>query len=172
MSHFFARTNNLRQPQRHADPKHNQYGKAHKGLTVCKDCKHIFFKKEWKHPEQFRELPKNLEVHYSLCPACAMAHHNLFEGEIVIQDVPQKVETELTNLISAYANRAMQKDSQHRVLKILKLGQRGFRVLTTENQLAVKLAKKIKDVFRGCTNLHISHGSEPYEVDRVRLAFV
>lgn len=176
MSKHFAHTNTLRQPQRHAEPKHNDHNvhgdRAHKGLTVCSDCKHIFFKKEWIHPEEFKGEPNNLEVHYSQCPACFMAAKNLFEGEVVINDVPQKVESELRNLISAYGRRAMFRDSQHRILKIVNIGKATLRIVTSENQLAVKLAKKISTVFRGITKIHISHRSEPFEVERVRLSFV
>lgn len=172
MSQFFSRSQKARTPQRHIESKGNLHGKAIKGIVVCSDCKHVFYKKEWKHPREIVERTSTKEVHYSVCPACNMQKHNLFEGEIIIQDVPSHIELELSNLISAYGRRAMNSDSQHRILRVIKYGQRTFRVLTSENQLAVRLAKKITEVFRGVTKLHFSHGSGRYEVEHAKLSFI
>lgn len=169
----FVSTMKNRTPARHAEPKHNQFGKAQKGAAICKQCMHISYRKEWLHPrfaskKALEEADKS--NNFILCPACLMSEQHLFEGEVLIQKVPAHYEQELVNLINAYGKRAVFRDSQHRVLGIEKNGL-DYRVTTTENQLAARLAKKIREVFSGITNFKISHSREPYAVERAVLMF-
>ena len=161
---------------RHTEPKGDATnGKAHKGATICKGCMHILYRKSWMHPKHashktLEEANKSKTT--TLCPACTMATRHLYEGEIVIQGVPEKFQMELTNLIHSYSRKAVDRDSQHRVLEFKKTSSTTYRITTSENQLAVRLAKKITEVFRGMINFYISHSREPYEIGRVRLAFI
>jgi len=107
----------------------------------------VLFKKEWHHPdskllEQAR-LGWKKGVRFTTCPACMMIKNHTYEGEVIIRNIPKKFEGELFRLITAYCTRATKRDPQDRVIAIKK--QRGgYRVTTTEDELAVKLAKKIK----------------------------
>lgn len=158
-------------PKRHSESKHNQYGgRARKGGVVCKECQHIYYKKSWMHPSSLKVWKHGMPWRRSICPACSMKMENLYEGEIIIFRVPSELQKSLLNLIHAFGTRAALRDSQHRLLEVNNKYDT-FRVTTTENQLAVKLAKKIAEVFRGLILIRISHSKEPYEVDRVRLSF-
>ena len=167
-------TANNSAPQRGREAEHNQYGKALKGLTVCEVCNNVFFKKSWhhadSHPDFQVELAKK-EFHKTLCPACKMVKENMFEGEIIIEHTPEKIEEELINLISGYCERAMKHDPQHRLIKIEKKPGGWLRITTTEDQLAGKLAEKIKDTFHKA-DVKISYSAEPQEVCRAKVVFL
>lgn len=162
----------MRLPERKAVMRHDQYGKAGKGIAVCRRCHATLFRKEWHHPEAKIKVGKHGkgDVHLDLCPACKMIEEGLYEGEIRIKNVPPKYRMEVVNLISAFGRRAMKRDIEDRVIEIKKQGSGGFVVTTTENQMAVQLAKKINKVF-GNTELKISYSKEPYEVSRTEVIF-
>ncbi len=163
----------LHLPARHAEPKHTQNGRAKKGAAICRSCMHIFYQKQWVHPKfaSHKVLEEaNKSKHVMLCPACLMSEQHLYEGEVLIHQVPEHYEKELVNLINAYGRRAVVQDSQHRVIAVEKKGL-SYRVTTTENQLAAKLAKKIKEVFKGISDLRILHSKAPYAVERAVLIF-
>ncbi|MCR4330871.1 MAG: NMD3-related protein [Patescibacteria group bacterium] len=165
----------FKKPEPNGVPKHDEYGRSHKGVAVCKKCHNVLFKKEWHRPGvQLSDqilLARKKGVHFVLCPSCTMIANKQYEGEVMVKNVPEKYEVELVNLIASYNEQAQKRDPQDRVITIEK-SKKGYRVTTTENQLAVRLAKKIRSAFsKGRVALHISHSSEPYEVERVVLTF-
>ncbi len=172
MAKVFQKGGGVKLPQRHKEAQHGEYGDAHRGITVCERCNNVLFKKEWHHSgdkllEQLRIAEKG--VSFTLCPACRMVTDNLFEGEVLIENIPEKYESELLRLIAAYGRRAVGIDPQHRIIRTDRT-KKGLRVITTENQLAVRLGKKIRDVFKK-VKLHIAYSAEPAEVDQVRAVF-
>lgn len=112
---------------------------------------------------------RDLQINFALCPADTMTSQGLYEGEITIEKVPRQYHVELLNLIKGFGSRAYTRDCQDRIIDIKKKGN-NFVVTTTENQLAQKLAKKIKQVFNK-VDLTISHSREPYEVERIIIKF-
>lgn len=103
-----------------------------------------------------------IKINEEIAQACKMVRDHTFEGELFIEEFPSRHRQEVLRLITNYGNRATAIDPQHRLIKVEET-PKGHRVTTTENQLADKLAKKIKDVF--------SHAAEPAEVDRFRVVF-
>ncbi|OGD32283.1 hypothetical protein A3C91_00815 [Candidatus Azambacteria bacterium RIFCSPHIGHO2_02_FULL_52_12] len=150
----------------------DKYRKTPKGLVICPRCRNVLFKKAWHHPQGQKVLKKEFagkDVHFLMCPACTMTTQHMYEGEIRLHDVPARHEAELMHLIAGYGARAERQDSQHRVIGIEKQ-KGGYSVTTTEDQLAVRLAKKIKDVFKK-TELAISYSKEPFKVSRMEMYF-
>jgi len=133
----------------------------------------VKFKKEWHRPDSSLLVQSKIGwekgVHFVTCPACTMKKRGLYEGEIVIKNVPTRFEGELMRLIVAYGSRAGKRDPQDRILKIAR-SKGGWRVTTTEDELAVKLAKKIKGVFNKVV-LDIKYMKEPQEVSRIHVTF-
>ncbi len=176
MSYMSQRSNSAvlstrKLPPRKRVEQHEEYGRERGGLEICPDCLNVHFKKKWHHPGDLGAASlKNNRTKLTVCPACLMVKRHTFEGELWIEDVPERVAQELRNLIVAYGERAISKDPQDRIIYI-ENQPGGYRVTTTENQLAVKLGKKIKDVFRS-VGLKINHAREPAEVSRVHLTFV
>jgi NMD protein affecting ribosome stability and mRNA decay len=135
----------------------HEFPKGKEGLVFCKTCSAVYFKKSWHHNlKQFKKLRENLPVKLSACPACAMIASGKFEGRIALRNVPLHDRENLLNLIRAFTHRAWQRDPMDRLIDI-NSAREGLEVTTTENQLAVKLAKKIQDVFKR-VKTRISYG--------------
>jgi chlorite dismutase len=75
----------------------------------------------------------------------------------------------LVYLVEAFGRRAKQKDNQHRIISIKK-NKSDLVITTTENQLAVKIAKKIKNTFKK-TDIKISYSPAPSDVVYIKLDF-
>lgn len=148
----------------------HEISKGKTGLIFCGDCNAVYYKKSWhRNLRNYKNLNENSPVKFSMCPACKMIKNRQFEGEIIISNVPTGVEENLIHLIEAFGRRAEQKDNQHRVISIKKI-KSGLVVDTTENQLAVKIAKKIKDTFKK-VDMKISYSPSPSDVAYVKLEF-
>jgi len=147
--------------------------KAEHSFAVCKKCRSVYQKKAWRHGQGVISLDeaRKLRVSIALCPADQMIERKLYEGELTIEGFSGKSTNELLRLIRAYGDRAFKRDCQHRVIGVERQKGGRIRVTTTENQLAAKLAKKIKDVFNTVT-VRTSYSKEPHEVERVYLKFV
>ncbi|MBI2120733.1 MAG: hypothetical protein HYT94_03880 [Parcubacteria group bacterium] len=160
-------------PQRGREDKNEAYWREHAGVTKCPKCGNVHFKKRWYASEAdlaHRLKKKKLEItERKFCQACTMVKEHMFEGEVFVEGFSSKQKNELLNLIKNFGERATERDPQDRIIKIEKT-EKGYRITTTENQLAGKLAKKIKDVFKK-VDVRISHAPEPAEVSRVRVAF-
>jgi len=78
--------------------------------------------------------------------------------------------SELANLIHSYGRKSYLRDPQDRLVSVRQQGDT-MEVTMTDNQLAVRLAKKIKEVFSKVT-LAISHSGEQYESQFARLRFI
>lgn len=86
-----------------------------------------------------------------------------------ILNVPNKKLSELKKMISAYCERAYRMDPMHRLIS-MNGNARKLIVTVTENQLAQKLAHKIKDVFNK-VKIKISHSKEPSDVIYIKIDF-
>ena len=153
--------------------QHEQFiGEAGKGIVLCERCQGVLYKKQWHHADSARVREAKLAgmpVRTSLCPACKMIVNKQWEGEIFVDAIPQRYEAEVLHLAAAYGKRAEKHDPQDRVIEIKKENAK-YRITTTENQLAVKLAKKIHETFPK-TEIKISYAPDPYESARVVLRF-
>lgn len=173
MEHPIHREGHLKQPRRRAEEQHEQYGRDHAGGSLCPTCRNIHYLGRWHQADSdvLAELKTtvNHEFRRERCPACKMIEGHTFEGELFIEHFPESTHEELMNLIHAYAKRAEIDDPQARIIDIEDT-EKGQRITTTENQLAVRLGKKIKDTFNA-VNLNISHAKEPQEVSRVHAVY-
>ncbi|MCL5004841.1 MAG: hypothetical protein M1170_02785 [Patescibacteria group bacterium] len=140
------------------------------GLVFCGDCNAVYYKKSWHNNlRDYKNFREDLPVKFSVCPACAMIKNKQFEGEIIISNIPANIEESLIHLIETFGRRAEQNDGQHRVIAVKKI-KSGLIVTTTENQLAVKIAKKIKDTFKK-VEMKISYSPKPSDVVYVKMGF-
>lgn len=166
--------NALKRPQRGKESKRDQHGTERKGVLKCPYCGNVRFEKEW-HTSiatlRSKRKDKNLKVtQEEVCSACTMIRGGLFEGELFVESFPLKHKNELLRLIKNFGNRDTEMDPQNRIIAIEKVDGE-LRIITTENQLANRLAKKIKDVFNK-VEVSISFSKEPYKVNRVRAIFI
>src|SRR3989338_5482889 len=138
MSNFFRKAYNVNLPKSKRESE--EFGGGKKGLVLCKKCTSAYYKKSWP-------------VHFTVCPACQMIHNKQYEGRIKIKNIPVVSEDRLDDLIRGFCHRAFERDPLDRLINLEKSLPAGrqdgsdWTVTTTENQLANKLAKKIKDAF-------------------------
>jgi hypothetical protein len=76
-----------------------------------------------------------------------MAKYKQYEGKLIIEHIPPKKSVGLFQLIHSYSNRAYQRDPEDRLIDIKRHAD-SAEFFFTENQLATRLAKKIKSVFK------------------------
>ena len=139
-------------------------------MVICEKCDAVYYKKSWhRNLRDYKDLKENLGVKFSLCPACEMIKNRQFEGEIIIKNIPVKIKSDLINLAKTFSKRAFERDPMDRLIDI-KETKDGLRITTTENQLAVKLAKKIKETFKKA-ELKITYSPAPSDVVYIRLVF-
>lgn len=144
------------------------------GLVFCKDCNAVYYKKSWHHNlRDYKNLKEDLLINFSLCPACKMIKNKQFEGEVIIKNVPSEISSALEHLIETFGRRAYERDSMDRIIAIKK-NKSEMTITVTENQLAVKIAKKIKDTFKSASwriDMKISYSPQPSDVAYVKLTF-
>lgn len=171
MADIFKKPYDVKLPARKNDEQ--EFGGGKKGIIVCPECNNAFFEEKWRH--DFKGLPalrnkKNIPITFKLCPADEMIKNHQFEGEIRLQNVPAKHKEELENLIIAYGKRAYDRDPMDRIIEIKKRNE-NWVVTTTENQLANKLARKIRSSFRKVKSTVTKFTPEPSDVARVVVQF-
>lgn len=143
--------------------------KNYKGLILCKECNATYYKKSWHHNLRGYNAGSDASVRFVLCPACKIAKNKQFEGEIVISNVPEQTRENLKNLILAYCHRAYRDDNQHRLISLKEL-KNSLIATTTENQLAIRLAKKIKDTFKK-VEIKKTYSPSPSDVVYIKIEF-
>lgn len=170
----FTRSSSVKLPLRGRAAKNEAYWQEHKGIIQCPRCKNIHTKKRWYGSEEaVARTTKTTKVTITekkTCPACTMIKNNTFEGELFIEGFPAVLTSELEHLIKNFGDRATKTDPQDRVITVEKT-RKGYRVTTTENQLANKLAKKIRDAFN-TVEVNFKNSAEPSEVSRVHVSFI
>ena len=160
----------LKQPPLDRVAENEEWGDEPGGILTCPACGNVHYEKKWHHVS---DIPRNhlikAQRRTRICPACKMIRAHTFEGEIFIENFPVVYKEELFALINAFGKRASEMDPQDRII-IVEKKQKRYWVATTENQLAVKLAKKIRHVFHAPA-LEVSYLPEPAEVVRINIPF-
>ncbi len=137
------------------------FGKASGKNLVCKTCGIWFMKKHWVHPAaDIKKTPgESAKVIFTECPACRMKHDRAFEGEILMRSFEKTQKKEMLRLIKNVGERAFLRDPLDRILETEDRGD-SMRIATSENQLALRIGKKIKSVFKGDLTIHWSKEDE------------
>ena len=149
-----------------------EFLKGEKPFLMCSDCGSVYFDKHWHHKiDDFKNIDKenNFQMKFKLCPACEMIKNKQYEGRVTIKNVSKELEQELGRLITSFCRTAFEIDPLDRLIDIKK-GKDDWEVTITENQLANKLAKKIKEVFNKIDVEH-SFASDPSDVVEVTVEF-
>lgn len=159
----------LSSPRKQAE----EFGGAKKGLIICENCDIYNYKKSWHHDaDSFiadREN-KDIPIHFALCPACAMIKNKQYEGKIIIKNIPAPQKKDLLNLIKGYCDRAFSRDPLDRLIGVVQDGN-SLIVTVTKNQLARRLAKKIKDAFNK-VKIFNPNLREPGDVANITVEFL
>lgn len=151
-----------------------EFGPGKQEFIFCPQGEAVYFKKSWHHTEEFlgRTLNPKKEkgIKFKLCPAHQMLKNKQYEGEIVVKNIPAERKKDLFSLVKNMGETAMRLDVLDRILGFKTKGQT-LQVITSENQLAQKIARKITKVFKQETKAKISRGKES-DVVRVIVEFL
>ena len=127
-----------------------EFGPGKEGIIMCPVCHAYYYKKSWHNdlegltPNRFAEH----DIRFSTCPACEMKKGKTFEGEVIIKLSDELHKHDVLNAIHNSDEQARDKDPMDRVLWITDSGSE-IRVYTSENQLAVKIGKKLDSALKG-----------------------
>jgi NMD protein affecting ribosome stability and mRNA decay len=146
--------NLMRQPS--SKKEEQEFGPGKKGFVMCPDCNAAYYNKSWHHglegavrdqlPEEFADH----DVTFETCPVCKMKKDGTYEGEVIIKlgKPAEEYKEEILKAIRNSDDQAQDRDVMDAVLKIDDRGSE-IRVYTSENQLAVKIGKKLDSAFKG-----------------------
>jgi 6-pyruvoyl-tetrahydropterin synthase len=152
---------------------------AKKGLVLCEDCGACYYKKHWHAGLEKLNLPETMSLEklkkeklmrFVSCSACTMIKNKQYEGRVTIKNFPENQSEQLEKLAEGFGNRAYDRDPMDRVIEIKKLGNGNWQITTTENELANKLAHKIKDTFNKLKS-EIKFAPEPSDVAEITIKF-
>lgn len=169
-----------------------EFGPGKIDYSICPQCHCVYFNKSWHHSleQDIKRFREEKQVKFQLCPACQLIKDGGFEGEIIIESVPERFKEEIKTLTKNFGKRAFEQDPMDRIISIKEKtvkrpttrrkkgaasrkefeGLKDIEILTTENQLAVRLAKKIDEIFGGKPKTSIGH-SEKEDIVRIRISF-
>lgn len=154
---------NLTQPKPRYESEEFGPGKA--GIIICPRCEAIYYGKAWHHNKYTQRELKDMhkKIKSSLCPVCRMEDGKVCEGFIVFENIPKEKREDMLRLIEHAGERAYKTDVLDRILKIEKKGD-GVQVYTSENQLAVKIAKQVQRAFKGKLKIEWAHPTGPVRI--------
>jgi len=141
----------------------SEFGLGKKEFLTCSGCGVVYFDKSWHHgllEEKQEHLKENRQLKFTLCPACKMKKDKFFEGEILIR-IRNKglgIKENVLNTIKNSDKQAQERDPMDRILWTEDKDDE-VRIFTSENQLAVRIGKKLESSFPG-SKLEIEHTGE------------
>ncbi len=153
----------ISRPGPHAKKDEQEFGPGKKEFIICMDCGSCYYDKSWHHApaeDKLTEFKKDKIVKFDLCFACKMGKEKRYEGEVVIKISGGMNKQEIINEINNSDKQAREKDPMDRVLWMEdKLD--ALHVFTSENQLAVKIGKKIhSSMGKGKLEIKYSRGED------------
>lgn len=142
-----------------------EFGLAKNEYIMCGDCEAVYFDKSWHHnlgEDSHHLKEKNLhkkDLGFKICPACKMKKDKIYEGELILTNIPGEKSKDLMSLIDNLNEEAQRRDFMDRILWKEEKG-RETRFYLSENQLTVFIGRKIKEAFKNAGKLSIFHNPE------------
>lgn len=123
--------------------------KGQKDIIVCSQCEAFYWYKSWHHSlDAYPHLKEEKEVKFTTCPACKLIKEGKFEGEVLLENIPEEKKEEVLNFVRNFGEEEFKRDPLARIISIEEIAKGMIRILFTQNQLAKKLAKRLKKTFK------------------------
>ena len=146
--------------------------KGKKDILICEKCGAFYWYKSWHHNlEDYPHLKEDKDLQFTLCPACRMEKEGRYEGEVLLENVKEEIKEEVQNLIQNFAQKAYQRDPMDRIILIEEIAKGMIRILTTENQMAKKIAKKLRRTYKARVKIIYSKNSKKEAILRAKVVF-
>lgn len=146
-------------PQPARSQRKNEYERPDRAaIEMCRVCGAAFYRKRWHASlDDIRAVPKNTRIVYTRCPACSQAAEHVFEGEVIIAGIPERVFDEVLRRIRHIGRIAQRKNPMARILREEPDRKTGtLRLTTSENQLARLIGRGVKEAFGGTMAISLS----------------
>ncbi|MEX2144933.1 MAG: hypothetical protein WD712_00935 [Candidatus Spechtbacterales bacterium] len=142
-----------------------EFGPGKQDILICPECNAVYFEKSWHHGlEEYRRANPDKRIKFVLCPADDMKKKGLFEGQVIIENIPVGLGKEVLNQVNNIAERAHQRDVLDRILDFHYLGDK-IEIKTSENQLAMAIGKEIEKAHKGAeVDIQFSKGEDTARV--------
>lgn len=144
-----------------------EFGSGAQDIVLCEECGIVYYGKAWHHNlRNYKNVERAKRVAFKLCPACAMARNKQYEGEMRISNLPKSKAGEIADLVLALAQKAYEIDPLDRVLRT-RYSKNMLSVQISENQMAQRLAKKLKDSMKKSFSepeIHKGKGEDPFVI--------
>ncbi len=140
-------------------------------IVMCPEDGFVYFKKSWHHRlENIKNLREDYVISFSLCPVSLMKKNRVYEGELVVKGLPQRFEHEFLRLVRNFGETAFSLDPLDQILHTRKEGDM-YVIECSENQMVIKLARKISAAFKGRHDKKIVFSKETHDVVRANIDF-
>ncbi len=147
-----------------------EFGPGRAEYIICPEGGEAYFHKSWHHSlADFKHISENKKISFRLCPFHQMVKNKQHEGEIIVENAPEKDRRELIRLIERSGEHGYRRDPMDRIIKIERKGN-AIRVETSENQLAQKIANKIQDRFKKAVK-KIHRGGRESDMVSIKIFF-
>lgn len=135
--------------------------KKQKGTRLCDRCEAVFYDGHWHTDPHAAEALKEAKPRNSattaLCPQCTNVMSGEgkadsdFEGQLTLDGLHDgKEKAEILATIRNLARKSAEQDPQDQLIAIDDKGDRVI-IATSDNQMAVRMGKKIDEAFKGGT---------------------
>ncbi|MEX2007970.1 MAG: hypothetical protein WD850_00485 [Candidatus Spechtbacterales bacterium] len=125
-----------------------EFGPGKKDLVMCPDCNAVYYDKSWHHSlANYDRLQNEKQLRFEICPADRMRRDHLFEGEVVLENIPRHERDDVMGLLERVSGRAYERDPLDRILSQETAGGT-LTIRTSENQLALNLAKQVHRAYK------------------------
>lgn len=153
--------------RQHGNKYEQEFGPGKTDIIICPECQSVYYEKSWHHSlNNYEQLSEDKNIDFELCPACEMGKNKQFEGFVVFKNVPPDIKEDLLRTIHNIEGRAFSRDPMDRVLKIEEDGK-DIEVYTSENQLAISIAKQVASAFKGAfkeSEIKFSHMEDTIKI--------
>ena len=159
-------------PREKRGPNHSGNKSAGEGFISCSRCHNVLYNKKWQKLDGevlLKISPEGKIAKEVICPVCKMITEGDYEGEVIVKSIPEDQQMNVLDLIMAFGKRAEEHDCEDRIIEVKKDGNT-IRVTTTDNQLAVRLAKKIHESHKK-SDIEIKYSEEPQKTSHAVVTF-
>jgi hypothetical protein len=143
--------------------------KTKANILLCKECNAAYWFKSWHHSlDDFPKLKEEKNLKMVVCPSCKMKEDGKYEGELILENIPQEKSEEIKNLVVGFGDISFKNDPMARTLTIDEIARGMIKLTVTQSQMINQLAKKIKKAYKGKVNFI---NSKRDDVVRIRVVF-
>lgn len=141
-----------------------EFGPGKTDIILCPEGSEVYYYKSWHHNlRNYPHLSETKPLRFKLCPYHLMKQNRQWEGEVRISGVPEKYRGQVLKTAEGVSDEAYRRDPMHRILSV-KSAKKEIFIYTSENQLALRIVKKIFSSLKNRfakPKIHKAKGSDP-----------